>query len=88
MSRKTPGVHNTDESFSFPQNERIIIHDSQASNQGAFDDQLRAIWVYMDVVIKKIADIIMDDSVKPEQWAMTEEVFDDSWMPIEALWEP
>ncbi|KAJ7709409.1 hypothetical protein B0H16DRAFT_1745808 [Mycena metata] len=41
-----------------------------------------------DVVIKKIADIIMDNSVKPEQWAMTEEGFDESWMPIEALREP
>jgi hypothetical protein len=41
-----------------------------------------------DIVIKKIADIIMDNSVKPEQWAMTEEEFDESWMPIEALRGP
>jgi hypothetical protein len=41
-----------------------------------------------DVVIKKITDIIMDNSVKPEQWAMTEEGFDKSWMPIEVLREP
>ncbi|KAJ7318725.1 hypothetical protein DFH08DRAFT_891821 [Mycena albidolilacea] len=41
-----------------------------------------------DVVIKKIGDIIMHNSVKPEQWAMTEEGFDESWMPIEALREP
>ncbi|KAJ7282402.1 hypothetical protein C8J57DRAFT_45050 [Mycena rebaudengoi] len=41
-----------------------------------------------EVVIKKIADIIKDNSVKPEQWAMTEEGFDESWMPIEALREP
>ncbi|KAJ7714043.1 hypothetical protein B0H14DRAFT_664062 [Mycena olivaceomarginata] len=41
-----------------------------------------------DVVIKKITDIIMDNSVKPEQWAMTEEGFDESWMPIEVLREP
>jgi hypothetical protein len=40
----------------------------------------------VDVVIK-IADIIMDNSVKPEQWAMTEEGFDESSMPIEALRE-
>ncbi|KAJ7264102.1 hypothetical protein B0H12DRAFT_1230840 [Mycena haematopus] len=38
-----------------------------------------------DIVIKKIADIIMDNSVKPEQWAMPEDGFDESWMPIEAL---
>jgi hypothetical protein len=42
----------------------------------------------VDVVIKIQADIIMDNSVKPEQWAMTEEGFDESWMPIEALQEP
>ncbi|KAJ7282258.1 hypothetical protein C8J57DRAFT_1172324 [Mycena rebaudengoi] len=41
-----------------------------------------------EVVIKKIADIITDNSVKPEQWAITEEGFDESWMPIEALREP
>ncbi|KAJ7792486.1 hypothetical protein B0H14DRAFT_2930970 [Mycena olivaceomarginata] len=41
-----------------------------------------------DVVIKTITDIIMDNSMKPEQWAMTEERFDESWMPIEALREP
>ncbi|KAJ7801258.1 hypothetical protein B0H14DRAFT_2896700 [Mycena olivaceomarginata] len=40
------------------------------------------------VVIKTITDIIMDNSMKPEQWAMTEERFDESWMPIEALREP
>ncbi|KAJ7640907.1 hypothetical protein B0H17DRAFT_1216470 [Mycena rosella] len=40
------------------------------------------------VVIKKIADIIMDNSVKPEQWAMPEEGFDESWMPMEALRAP
>jgi hypothetical protein len=42
----------------------------------------------VDVVIKKITDIIMDNSVKPEQWAMTAEGFNKSWMLIEALWEP
>ncbi|KAJ7271267.1 hypothetical protein C8J57DRAFT_1508220 [Mycena rebaudengoi] len=41
-----------------------------------------------DVVIKKIADIIMNNSVKPEQWAMSEEGFNESWMLIEALREP
>ncbi|KAJ7733115.1 hypothetical protein B0H16DRAFT_1426817 [Mycena metata] len=41
-----------------------------------------------DIVIKKITDIIMDNSVKPEQWAMTEEGFDESWMPLAALREP
>jgi hypothetical protein len=41
-----------------------------------------------DVVIKKITDIIMDNSVKPGQWAITEEGFNESWMPIEALREP
>jgi hypothetical protein len=38
-----------------------------------------------DVVIKKITDIKMDNSVKPEQWGMREEGFDESWMPMEAL---
>ncbi|KAJ7721218.1 hypothetical protein B0H14DRAFT_3007863 [Mycena olivaceomarginata] len=49
---------------------------------GTFSGHLDA-----DVVIKKITDIIMDNSAKPEQWAMTEEGFDESWMPIEALRE-
>ncbi|KAJ6555941.1 hypothetical protein B0H19DRAFT_1151603 [Mycena capillaripes] len=40
------------------------------------------------VIIKKIADIIADNSVKPEQWAVTDEGLDESWMPIEALQEP
>jgi hypothetical protein len=50
---------------------------------GTFSGHLDA-----DVVIKKITDIIMDNSTKPEQWAMTQEGFDESWMPIEALREP
>ena len=41
-----------------------------------------------DVVIKKIAGIIADNSVKPEQWGMREEGFDESWMLMEALREP
>ncbi|KAJ7874569.1 hypothetical protein B0H14DRAFT_2569245 [Mycena olivaceomarginata] len=55
---------------------------SMGGQMGIFGD------LDVDVVIKKIADIIMDNSVKPEQWAMTEEGFDKSWMPIEALQEP
>jgi hypothetical protein len=31
-----------------------------------------------DVVIEKIADIIMDNSLKPEQWGMREEGFNES----------
>ncbi|KAJ6447859.1 hypothetical protein C8R45DRAFT_1115655 [Mycena sanguinolenta] len=38
-----------------------------------------------DVVIKKIAGIIADNSVKPEQWAMRDEGLDESWMSIQAL---
>ncbi|KAJ6454319.1 hypothetical protein C8R45DRAFT_1111948 [Mycena sanguinolenta] len=41
-----------------------------------------------DVVIKKIAGIIADNSVKSEQWGMREEGFDESWMPMEALRGP
>ncbi|KAF7360885.1 G domain-containing protein [Mycena sanguinolenta] len=38
-----------------------------------------------DVVIKKIACIIADNSVKPEQWGMKEEECDESWMALDAL---
>ncbi|KAJ6478667.1 hypothetical protein DFH09DRAFT_430909 [Mycena vulgaris] len=38
-----------------------------------------------DVVIKKIAEIIMEHSVKPEQWEMREERLDESWMTMDAL---
>jgi hypothetical protein len=41
-----------------------------------------------DIVIKKIADILMDNSVKPEQWEMTEEGFEESWIPMKAFREP
>ncbi|KAJ6454332.1 hypothetical protein C8R45DRAFT_1082737 [Mycena sanguinolenta] len=41
-----------------------------------------------DVVIKKIAGIIADNSVKPEQWGMSEQGYDESWMSMEALREP
>jgi hypothetical protein len=41
----------------------------------------------VDVVIK-ITDIIMDNTAKPEQWAMTEEESNESWMSIEVLREP
>ncbi|KAJ7765639.1 hypothetical protein B0H16DRAFT_1367341 [Mycena metata] len=40
-----------------------------------------------DVVIKKIAEIIMGNSVKPEQWEMREEGLDESWMTMDALRE-
>ncbi|KAJ6602021.1 hypothetical protein DFH09DRAFT_1302183 [Mycena vulgaris] len=38
-----------------------------------------------DVVIKKIAEIIMEHSVKPEQWERREERLDESWMTMDAL---
>ncbi|KAJ6447861.1 hypothetical protein C8R45DRAFT_1224809 [Mycena sanguinolenta] len=41
-----------------------------------------------DVVIKKIVGVIADNSVKPEQWGMREEGFDESWMPMETLRGP
>ncbi|KAJ7709410.1 hypothetical protein B0H16DRAFT_1703793 [Mycena metata] len=34
VSHRTPGVHNIDKPFSFPQNDRIIIHDSQGFEPG------------------------------------------------------
>jgi len=37
------------------------------------------------VVINKIADIIMEHSVKPEEWGMRDEVIDESWMAVDAL---
>ncbi|KAJ7902634.1 hypothetical protein B0H14DRAFT_2555162 [Mycena olivaceomarginata] len=62
--------------------EHLNLHQNMGGRMGIFGH------LDADVVIKKIADIIMDNSVKPEQWAMTEEGFDQSWMPIEALREP
>ncbi|KAJ7900831.1 hypothetical protein B0H13DRAFT_2516212 [Mycena leptocephala] len=38
-----------------------------------------------DVVIKKIAEIIMENSVKPERWEMREEGLDEFWMTMDAL---
>jgi hypothetical protein len=38
-----------------------------------------------DVVIKKIADIISENSVNPEQWEMREEDLDEAWMTMDAL---
>ncbi|KAF8146100.1 hypothetical protein K438DRAFT_1870589 [Mycena galopus ATCC 62051] len=38
-----------------------------------------------DVVIRKIKEIIMEHSVKPEQWEMREERLDESWMTMDAL---
>jgi hypothetical protein len=38
-----------------------------------------------DVVIKKIADIISENSVNPEQWEMREEDMDEAWMTMDAL---
>jgi hypothetical protein len=38
-----------------------------------------------DVVVKKIAEIIMGGSVKPEQWEMREGGLDESWMTMDAL---
>ncbi|KAJ6590739.1 hypothetical protein B0H10DRAFT_2092139 [Mycena sp. CBHHK59/15] len=38
-----------------------------------------------DIVIKKITDIITENSVKPEQWGMREEMFDEAWMTMDAV---
>ncbi|KAJ6512357.1 hypothetical protein DFH09DRAFT_1197268 [Mycena vulgaris] len=38
-----------------------------------------------DVVIKKIADIISENSVNPAQWEMREEDLDEAWMTMDAL---
>ncbi|KDR71761.1 hypothetical protein GALMADRAFT_159184 [Galerina marginata CBS 339.88] len=38
-------------------------------------------------VINKIADIIEEHSVKPEQWEMRDEVADETWMAVDALRE-
>ncbi|KAJ7509225.1 hypothetical protein B0H11DRAFT_1313234 [Mycena galericulata] len=40
-----------------------------------------------EVVIQKIADIIADNSVKPELWEMKAESADEAWMTVEALRE-
>ncbi|KAJ7251245.1 hypothetical protein C8J57DRAFT_1520596 [Mycena rebaudengoi] len=64
------------------QGPRACQHKSMGGWMGTFGH------LDADVVIKKIADIIMDNSVRPEQWAMSEEGFDELWMPIEALREP
>ena len=40
-----------------------------------------------NVVINKIADVIREYCVKPEQWEMRDEVVDESWMAVEALRE-
>jgi hypothetical protein len=40
-----------------------------------------------NVMINKIADIIKEHSVKPEQWEMRDEVADESWMAVDALRE-
>ena len=34
MSHKTPGEHDINEELSFPENDRIIIHDSQGFEAG------------------------------------------------------
>jgi len=39
------------------------------------------------VAINKIAGIIEEHSVKPEQWEMRDEVVDESWMAVDALRE-
>ena len=39
------------------------------------------------VVINKIAEIIEEHSVKPEQWEMRDEIVDESWMAVDALRE-
>ena len=38
-----------------------------------------------NVVINKIADMIKEHSVKPEQWEMRDEVSDESWIAVDAL---
>ena len=38
-----------------------------------------------DVVIKKIAQIISENSVNPEQWETREEDLDEAWMTMDAL---
>ncbi|KAF8064235.1 hypothetical protein FPV67DRAFT_1671980 [Lyophyllum atratum] len=40
-----------------------------------------------DAVINKIASIIEEHSVKPEQWAVRDEVVDETWMSLNALRE-
>jgi hypothetical protein len=39
------------------------------------------------VVINKIAGVIVEHCVKPEQWEMRDEVVDESWMAVDALKE-
>lgn len=40
-----------------------------------------------NVVINKIAEVITEHSVKPEQWEMRDELVDESWMALDVLRE-